>query len=52
MVSRAVQKMAKNLIKLIENKELAIRLGTNGKARIKNKFNMNLHISKIQKALN
>jgi len=47
-----VQKMAENIIKLIENKELAIRLGNNGKARIKNKFNMSLHISKIQKALN
>ena len=47
-----VQKMAENIIELIENKELAIRLGTNGKARIKNEFNMNLHISKIQKALN
>ena len=47
-----VQKMAENIIKLIENKELAMRLGNNGKARIKNKFNMSLHISKIQKALN
>ncbi len=49
---RDVQKMAENIIELIENKELAIRLGTNGKARIKNEFNMNLHIAKIQKALN
>lgn len=47
-----VQKMAENIIKLIENKELAMRLGNNGKTRIKNKFNMSLHISKIQKALN
>ena len=47
-----VQKMAENLIELIENKELATRLGANGKARIKNEFNMSLHISKIQKTLN
>ena len=47
-----VQKMAENIIELIENKELAICLGKNGKARIKNEFNMNLHVSKIQKALN
>jgi colanic acid/amylovoran biosynthesis glycosyltransferase len=46
-----VQKMADNMIKLIENKELAIKLGTNGKLRIQNEFNMTLHISKIQNTL-
>jgi hypothetical protein len=43
--------MAEHMIRLIENKKLAIALGANGKVRIKNEFNMKLHISVIQKAL-
>jgi glycosyltransferase involved in cell wall biosynthesis len=47
-----VKKMAENMIKLIKNKELAVKLGVNGKCRIQNEFNMSIHISKIQEALN
>jgi len=46
-----VEDMAQNIIKIIENKDLAIQMGKRGRQRIEENFNMRIHISKIQATL-
>jgi len=46
-----VKNMANNIIKIIENKDLAIKMGSKGKKYVKDNFNMSNHIRIIQKAL-
>jgi len=46
-----VDGMAEKIIELIENKELAIKLGKAGKERVKNNFSMERHLRMIEVAL-
>lgn len=46
-----VQNMAHNIIKIIENRELALKMGLRGRTFVKDNYNMNKHIRIIQKAL-
>ena len=46
-----IEDMAQNIIKIIENPDLAVAMGNRGRHRIKDNFNMRIHIRTIQKAL-